>query len=203
MSEYKTIVIDPPWFERGGGKSKRGADRHYQLLSTPAVIEAILRSPLWSPARNSHLWLWATCNHLPDALDVMRALGYKYKTHMAWLKARYEADVNGRPWWWSLGRPGLGQYLRGVHELCLFGVRGRLAGNSKKVPSACIAERRAHSQKPEEAFRMIEEVSPAPRAELFARGPRDGWTCWGMDGSGAIQLWTAGGGPTIEGGEDK
>lgn len=27
---YRTVYLDPPWPERGGGKSKRGADRHYK-----------------------------------------------------------------------------------------------------------------------------------------------------------------------------
>src|SRR5215469_3891001 len=29
---YRCAVIDPPWNETGGGRIKRGADRHYQLL---------------------------------------------------------------------------------------------------------------------------------------------------------------------------
>ena len=31
--KYKTIYADPPWKESGGGKIKRGADRHYPLMS--------------------------------------------------------------------------------------------------------------------------------------------------------------------------
>ena len=30
--KYATILADPPWFQQGGGKSKRGADKHYPLL---------------------------------------------------------------------------------------------------------------------------------------------------------------------------
>jgi len=33
--EFRTIMMDPPWLERGGGQVKRGADRHYPLLPTP------------------------------------------------------------------------------------------------------------------------------------------------------------------------
>lgn len=28
---YDIIYADPPWMERGGGKIKRGADRHYRI----------------------------------------------------------------------------------------------------------------------------------------------------------------------------
>lgn len=34
---YKTILADPPWPEHGGGKSKRGADRHYPLMSVRKI----------------------------------------------------------------------------------------------------------------------------------------------------------------------
>jgi hypothetical protein len=46
---YKTIVADPPWHEQGGGKIKRGADRHYPLLRTHEVIEVMLSSEVWHP----------------------------------------------------------------------------------------------------------------------------------------------------------
>lgn len=36
--KYKTIYADPPWPEHGGGKIKRGADRHYQLMSVKDII---------------------------------------------------------------------------------------------------------------------------------------------------------------------
>lgn len=41
--------------------------------------------------------------------------------------------------------------------------------------------RTRHSKKPDEIRRMIEEVSPVPRLELFAREPRAGWTSWGNE----------------------
>ena len=34
---YKTILIDPPWNQKGGGKVKRGADRHYKLMKEPQI----------------------------------------------------------------------------------------------------------------------------------------------------------------------
>jgi N6-adenosine-specific RNA methylase IME4 len=38
-----------------------------------------------------------------------------------------------------------------------------------------------HSTKPNEAYVLIESCSPGPRIEMFARGPRDGWTVWGAE----------------------
>ena len=37
--KYRTIYADPPWHEKGGGKIKRGADRHYPLMRTEDVKE--------------------------------------------------------------------------------------------------------------------------------------------------------------------
>ena len=72
MSEkFKTVLLDPPWNERGGGRIKRGADKHYELLKTPDIIRVILQSEHWGDLdENAHMYLWATNNHLEDALFV-------------------------------------------------------------------------------------------------------------------------------------
>ena len=75
--KYKTIYADPPWKETGGGKIRRGADAHYPLMST----KEIMALPVADLAdENCHLYLWTTNNFLPDALKVMEAWGFHYKT---------------------------------------------------------------------------------------------------------------------------
>lgn len=165
---YRCIAIDPPWNERGGGRVTRGAQRHYPLLKTPDIIETILQSKCWQPANDAHLWLWSTDNHLKDGLRVMEALGFRFVRTMAWVKMR-----NGKP------QIGLGQYLRGSHELCVFGVRGQTAKPMKAPSSVVLAERTRHSLKPAEAYAVMEQVSQGPRLEMFARSPRRGWDVWG------------------------
>jgi len=163
---YKCIVADPPWNETGGGKIKRGADRHYPLLKTPQIIEVMKNAEVWLPDESCHLWLWVTNNHLPDGLKVMEALGFRYVTNLCWAKDRF----------------GIGQYLRGQHELCLFGVRGKtMMPEKRNVPSLVQVPRGEHSVKPNEAFGYIERVSPGPRLEMFSRGTREGWTTWGNE----------------------
>ena len=104
--KFKTIYADPPWAEQGGGKTKRGADRHYNLMKTKDIV-ALPVSDLADD--NAHLYLWVTNNFLEDGLKVMKAWGFKYITNIVWIKQ---------------GPVGLGQYFRGAHELLLFGVRG-------------------------------------------------------------------------------
>ena len=169
---YRCTAIDAPWNERGGGRIKRGADRHYGLLSTPDIIRVILQSGSWYPADNAHLWLWVTDNYLPDGLQVMSALGFRYIRTLVWFKVRNDKL-----------QVGLGQYLRGSHELCLFGSRGK-SMMPKNKPLSVVAERTVHSRKPDEAYSVIETVSPGPRLEMFARSPRPGWDTWGDQAEG-------------------
>ncbi len=165
MKRYKTILIDPPWYEKGAGKIKRGADRHYPLMKTNDIILTILESDVWIPDNDSHLYLWVTNNFLPDGLRVMEALKYRYITNLVWVKNRF----------------GLGQYFRGQHELCLFGVRGKLMTKTKKIPTVINASKTIHSRKPIELYDIIEIQSYPPYLEMFARNTRKGWDSWGNE----------------------
>jgi N6-adenosine-specific RNA methylase IME4 len=167
MTLYRTIYADPPWMERGGGRIKRGADRHYELMPSSTVAALPVRE-LADPT-GCHLYLWTTNNFLCDALMVMETWDFRYVTMITWLKS---------------GRPGLGQYFRGLTEHCLFGVRGSLPYkiiHDKRAQGVTgfLAERREHSRKPDKMREMVEHVSYAPRLELFAREPRPGWYAWG------------------------
>ncbi|MDD5511842.1 MAG: MT-A70 family methyltransferase [Dehalococcoidales bacterium] len=164
MNLYHTILIDPPWLERGGGRIKRGADRHYPLLKTPDIVRVIRESGVFTPAEDCHLYLWTTNNFLQDGLWVVEQLGFRYITTITWAKDRF----------------GLGQYFRGMTEHMLFGVRGRLAAVEKGV-TLITAPRRKHSQKPGESYELIERVSPPPRLEMFARVRRPEWDTWGNE----------------------
>lgn len=168
MSEpFKVIAADPPWAETGGGKICRGAQRHYSVVKDKDMIEVIRNAPVWNPADDCHLWLWVTNNRLPLGLDIMVKLGFRYVTNLVWVKDRF----------------GIGQYLRGQHELCLFGVRGKtMLPPVRNVPSVIIAPRGEHSAKPDAAYAAIERVSTAtPKLEMFARRPRSGWMTWGNE----------------------
>jgi len=42
-------------------------------------------------------------------------------------------------------------------------------------------QKREHSRKPDEIYDIIEECSPGPYLELFARFRRSGWDQWGNE----------------------
>ena len=169
--KYHTIYADPPWMERGGGKIKRGADRHYPLMSTKDIMALDVPS---IAADDCHLYLWVMNNFLPDGLKVMEAWGFRYVTMITWLK----------------DRAGLGQYFRGITESCLFGIKGHLSykigadGKRCQGLTGFTAPRTIHSRKPEEMRRMIESVSYGHYCELFAREPHPRWDVWGNEVEG-------------------
>ena len=165
--KFKTVVIDPPWSETGGGRIKRGADKHYSVLSTPDIIRTIHQSSVWNDIDDdAHLYLWVTNSFLPDGLKVMESLGFRYVTNICWSK----------------NHMGLGQYFRGKHELCLFGVKGKGFINrtqDRTIPSLLEAKKTGHSRKPSEFYDMVENRSFGPYLDMFSRQRRRGWKSWG------------------------
>lgn len=165
--KYQTIYADPPWNESGGGKIKRGADRHYQLMKTKDIIDLPVPN---ITETNCHLYLWVTNSFLKDGLSVMESWEFRYVTTITWMKDRM----------------GLGQYYRGVTEHCLFGVKGNLPykvidGKRQQGKTGFYAAKTVHSEKPQEMRDMIEKVSYGPKIELFARKEFNGWDCWGNE----------------------
>jgi N6-adenosine-specific RNA methylase IME4 len=172
--KYKTIYIDPPWPEKGGGKIKRGADRHYDLMSL-AEIEALPVANLADPA-GCHLYLWTTNNFLEAALRLVKTWGFEYITTITWTKDRM----------------GLGQYYRGITEHCIFAATPKrlpykykleIDGSTKRAQGVTgfFEAKTIHSRKPAKMREMIEAVSYGPRIELFARQAFPGWDCWGNE----------------------
>lgn len=191
---YRTIVLDPPWNERGGGKVKRGADRHYKTMSAKAIVKTVLESGAFTPDRNGcSVWVWATANYLDDALWVMDRLGAEYVTNAVWVKAEVIKDppmADLPPQIYPPGNtplvvpqaPGLGQRVRMCHEHLLYGRIGRVPvpPTDRRLPSVVYAPRRKHSEKPDEAYRLIESHDgDGPKLDMFARTKRDGWDVWG------------------------
>lgn len=186
VGTFRLILADPPWPERGGGKVRRGCNRHYPTMKVSEIIA--LPVEYLCSLDGAHLWLWATNNHLEDAFAVMRAWGFRYVTMRTWFKGEADEDE------WEeiapddvrLQNAGLGQYVRGQTEHLLFGVRGRLPyklkpdGKRAQVGSAIIALRtEKHSEKPPQIHEECLLVSHAPAAELFGRERRPGYVVFG------------------------
>ena len=124
-------------------------------------------------AEDSALFVWATFPQLPEALQLIRAWGFTYKTiAFTWIKQNKKSDSL----FW-----GMGYYTRANAELCLLATRGKtLKRISKSVHSVVLSKIREHSKKPDEVReRIVALFGNIPRIELFARQQTPGWDCWG------------------------
>lgn len=171
--KFSTILADPPWqFTNRTGKV---APEHRRLSRYGTMrLDDIIELPIERlSAPTSHLYLWCPNALLPDALAVMSAWGFCYKSNIVWHKIRKDGGSDGR---------GVGFYFRNVTELLLFGVRGKnartLAPGRRQV-NLFSTRKREHSRKPDEQYAIIEACSPGPYLELFARGTRKNWAIWG------------------------
>lgn len=171
--KFGTILADPPWqFQNRTGKM---APEHKRLSRYPTMaLDAICDLPVEAIAdARSHLYMWVPNALLPEGLKVMEHWGFKYKSNLIWYKVRKDGGPDRR---------GVGFYFRNVTEILLFGVRGkdvRTLDPGRSQENIIATQKREHSRKPDEQYDLIESCSWGPRLEMFARGPRKGWTVWG------------------------
>lgn len=176
---FSAITADPPWHFRTWSKRNqtRGADQHYALMT----LDAIKALPIGAvAARDCALFLWVVDPMLPQAMEVLGAWGFKFKTvAFTWLKLNASAP----PMFWVQrdAFKGMGYWTRKGPEQCWLATRGSPKRRAKNVPQTIVAPRRAHSRKPDEAYERIERLVDGPYLELFARTSRKGWTSWGNE----------------------
>jgi len=128
------------------------------------------------------LMMWATFPQLPEALEVIKAWGFKYKTlGFSWLKT----NKDGSPFF------GIGYYAKSNQEVCLLAVKGKAHSlvKSNSVSSFVSTGRTKHSEKPQ-VFRdkIVELFGNIPRIELFARTKTEGWDVFGNEVESDIDL---------------
>ncbi len=170
--QFGTLLIDPPW--RFSNRTGKMAPEHKRLRRYETMsFEDIAALPVGDLALpQSHLYLWCPNALIAEGLHIMQAWGFTYKTNIVWYKTRKDGGPDGR---------GVGFYFRNVTELLLFGIQGKL--RTKKAGctqvNILVTRKQEHSRKPDEAFDIIEQCSPGPFLELFARFKRPGWTQWG------------------------
>lgn len=162
---YKTIVIDPPWPGPGEHRSAKGGGVSIIPYSTMTGIQ-LASMPIRDIATDdAQLWLWICSRQLADGGLLMQQWGFRYAGLFIWKK-----------------RPNLGPWIRHDSE---FLMRGSLPGAEIVLPAPVQTHEwprpKRHSEKPAEAYRMIEQLSPGPRIDMFARQVRPGFDAWGNE----------------------
>jgi len=176
-TKFGTILADPPW--RFTNRTGKMAPEHKRLSRYATMtLDEICELPVQNiTADPSHLYLWVPNALLKDGLTVMEEWGFEYKSNLIWHKIRKDGGSDGR---------GVGFYFRNVTEMILFGVKGKNARTLQQGRSQVnllATRKREHSRKPDEQYEIIEGCSWGPRVELFSRGERKGWKCWGDQAS--------------------
>lgn len=179
MKKYSIIYADPPWSynDKMAGHSF-SLDHEYETQSKDWIEKLPVAS---IAADDSVLFLWAVSPQLPEALEVMKAWGFKYITvAFCWSKNHKKSGKKVS---------NLGRWTMGNIEVCLLGRKGKPQRISKNIKQLVEAERTRHSAKPDEVRnRIVELMGNVSRVELFAREKTPGWDTWGNEVENDINL---------------
>ncbi len=155
--EYGAVLVDPPWSFSTWSQTRqtRAAVNHYDVMT----LDDIKRLPVADlAAPDCALFMWATNPMLPQALEVMKAWSFEYKTvAFCWAKTTPRSKPSRQKW-----HMGMGYWTRANVELCLLGTRGKPLRGARNVRQLQIAPRRQHSRKPDASTSTVEACGKAP-----------------------------------------
>lgn len=165
---YPIILADPPWRYEFSSDDADQIENHYPTME----LEDLRALPVRDlGAETSLLVLWTTSPKLGEALSVLDAWGYTYRTMGVWDKEHI----------------GMGYWLRQQHEPFLFATRGDFPppAGPLRIPSVHREKKGKHSAKPSFLHEYLERSYPGMgKIELFCRSPREGWDAWGNQSNG-------------------
>lgn len=163
QGSYPVIYCDPPWRYDHIETESRAIENQYPTMSIDEIKGMALGD---IAADDCVLFMWATSPKLAEAMEVLTAWGFVYRTCAVWDKQVI----------------GMGYYFRQQHELLLVATKGNpVTPSPANRPSSVVSVKRGeHSRKPDEFYTLIENMYPEfAKVELFARGSRAGWSAWG------------------------
>ena len=183
--KYQIIMADPPWpyqtwSKNGAGRSP---ENHYPTMNLSDIcalpVEEITHT-------DAVLFIWATFPNLPQALEVIKAWGFEYKTvAFTWVKRNKKSQS------WFVG---MGHWTRANAEICLLATKGKPKRIAKGVRQIVDTPIERHSKKPDEVRdRIVELMGDLPRIELFAREETQGWDVFGNEVDSTIIFNRTGG----------
>lgn len=170
LGTFSVIYADPPWNYMG--EFAVG----YPCMSVKEICEMPISQ---ISADDAVLFMWCSSSLLPEAVEVVSAWGFKFKTSAVWDK-----DFTGQ-----------GAYFRQAHEVLMIATKGSVpeVPYDARPSSVLKFKRREHSRKPDEFYQIIDQMYPElSKVELFCRGePAQGWTGWGNECTQQSAILTA------------
>ena len=175
---YRTIVVDPPWPMGAphGKRTKSQKGRWVGYGEGPATVipyptmglGEIAALPLADLAEpDAHLYVWTVNKFVEQTYGIARSWGFKPSTLLTWCKTPMGIGMG-----WAHGL---------TTEHILFCRRGELPYKTRVDSTWWNWRRGKHSAKPEAFLDLVEQVSPGPYLELFARRNRFGWDTAGNE----------------------
>ena len=166
---YSILYADPPWdyagrTQQNGKESTGSALTHYPTMKLDELKQLKLPTE-----KDCLLFMWTSSPHLQQAIELMNAWGFEYKT-IAFV--------------WDKQRVNPGYYTMSQCELCLVGKKGSIPSprGSRNTRQFLSEMRGRHSAKPSEIRNRITEMFPTQKKlELFARDVVEGWDRWGNE----------------------
>ena len=171
QKKYSIIYADPAWTYGKWENGLRNPSLHYPVMTTDSI--AALPIPEIA-ADNCILFIWVTYPLLPEALEVIKAWGFTYKTvGFVWVKKNKNSDSNFF---------GLGNWTRANSEICIIGIKGKIDRLDASISQVIESPIEGHSKKPDIVRSLITKlVGDLPKIELFSRTKTDRWDCWGNE----------------------
>ncbi len=181
IKKYNIIYADPPWSysdtQKSGGTAFFGASVRYNTMKNIDIANLPIKELC---EKDCVLFLWATSPLLSEAMETIKSWGFKYKTiAFCWSKkTKNKKNVSN-----------IGRWTMGNIEICLLAVKGKPKRIAKNIKQLVEAERKKHSQKPDEVRnRIVQLMGDLPRLEMFARQRTEGWDVFGNEVEGSITL---------------
>ena len=189
-NKYDIIYADPPWSYKDSG-CQGAAAKQYNTMTQ----EELYSLPIQRICnKDAVLFMWVTYPKLQEALDTIRAWGFKYKSiAFQWVKLNKKADTYTLMQEVAKGMSvedamfkqcfyGRGRWTRGNTEMCIIATKGKISRAVADVPQLVFAPIGRHSAKPAVVRNRIKQLmGNRPAIELFAREHVEGWDCWGNE----------------------
>jgi len=198
--KWPFIYADPPWaFEN---RSELGEDRnpnqHYQTMTIDQLMDLPVRD---IAADDAILAIWVTDPILAQAMNLITAWGFEYKTVGFYWPKTWETTDHASMHETKSFPIGTGYITRGNPEQLWIAARGEprrrimnidgIMKPDKSIRKLQFAPRAIHSEKPRKFYGLLERLYEGPYLEMFARTRHPGWASWGNQ-VGALDEGTAG-----------
>lgn len=178
LAPFDVIYCDPPWSyaETPYFKKSLAVQYQYDTITTAELARLDIQS---IAAKNSWLLMWIVWAQLPQALDVIKGWGFKYKTAaFVWCK-RTNTGKKAKTYGRACG-------AQGSTEIVLVAKRGSPKHFIDNEEQEFEALREGHSKKPDVVYEKINRLVTPPegkirKIELFARQQYQDWYALGND----------------------